>query len=138
MTHFTMPATHPLTYALYRFFASFPIACFTLTVFSDVAYWKTMNLLWLHFSEWLLLAGLVFGAIALLLAFIAVLFRWDGPTWTDLIGQLIAYCLAVLNSFIHTADGWTAVIPYGLMVSMATVAIMALASVVGKRRADYV
>jgi uncharacterized membrane protein len=138
MTPYTMPSTHPFAYALYRFFSSFPIACFSLTVLTDVAYWQTTNLLWLHFSEWLLLAGLVFGAAAIVTALVTLVSRWYGPTWIGLIGQAIVLLLAVLNSFIHTADGWTAVIPYGLAVSIATVVIMAVTALIDRRGSAHV
>lgn len=138
MTPYTMPATHPLAYSVYRFFSSFPIACFFLTVATDIAYWQTTNLLWLHFSEWLLLAGLVLGAISILIALLALTLRWHGPTALGITGQVIALLLAILNSFIHTADGWTAVVPYGLTVSVATVVVLAVAGFVGRRGAVHV
>ncbi|MGJ7043142.1 putative membrane protein [Shinella sp. BE166] len=138
MTPYTMPATHPFAYAGYRFFSSFPIACYFLTVLTDLAYWQTTNLLWLHFSEWLLLAGLVFGFVAIVIALVALAARWYGPTGLGLIGQVIAFVLAVLNSFIHTADGWTAVIPYGLAVSIATVTVLAVTALAGSRGAAHV
>lgn len=103
---------------------AFPIACFTLTVLTDVAYVRTLNLLWLHFSEWLLLAGLVFGALALLVRLVDFLIRRVRPTWPAVLLGVVVLLLATLNSFIHTADGWTAVMPYGLVVSVSTVLAM--------------
>ena len=105
---------------------AFPIACFSLTVLTDLAYIRTANLLWLHFSEWLLLAGLVFGAIALLIRLADYLVRRVRPSWPGVIGGLVVLVLATLNSFIHTADGWTAVVPYGLAISILTVLAMAV------------
>jgi hypothetical protein len=58
--------------AIHATLLAFPIACFSLTVVTDAAYWWTENLLWLHFSEWLLLAGLLIGAIELLVRIIEV------------------------------------------------------------------
>jgi hypothetical protein len=49
---------------VYRALVAFPIATFTLTVVSDIVFLQTSNLLWLHFSEWLLFAGLVVGVVA--------------------------------------------------------------------------
>jgi uncharacterized membrane protein len=34
----------------------FPIACFTGALFSDIAYWKTAEMMWADFSAWLLFA----------------------------------------------------------------------------------
>jgi uncharacterized membrane protein len=136
--HEPMPMTVWPLRAAYRFLASFPIACFSLTVLTDIAYWQTSNLLWLHFSEWLLFAGLVFGFFAALVAVVAVLFWRYRPSWLAWAGFTIMYLLAILNSFIHTADGWTAVVPYGLGVSIVTVVVMILSGWLGRNGAAHV
>ncbi|BBK41538.1 membrane protein [Allostella vacuolata] len=117
---------------------AFPIACFSLTVLTDIAYWRTLNLLWLHFSEWLLLAGLVFGILAALARMVDGLVRRIRPSWPAAIGGLVVLLLAALNSFIHTADGWTAVVPYGLTVSALTVLAMIATGWLGRREARHV
>lgn len=103
---------------------SFPVACFTLTVLTDIAYWLTLNLLWLHFSEWLLFAGLVFGALALVTLAIGFAVRRVRPAWSAVLAGIVVLMLATLNSLVHTADGWTAVMPYGLTLSVLTVVAM--------------
>ncbi|MEZ5805560.1 MAG: DUF2231 domain-containing protein [Rhizobiaceae bacterium] len=117
---------------------AFPIACFTLTVLTDVAYWRTLNLLWLHFSEWLLLAGLVFGVVAALARFIDYLIRRVRHSWPTVIGGVVVLVLATVNSFIHTADGWTAVMPYGLAASVLTVLAMIVTGWFGRMGARHV
>ncbi|HTV68507.1 MAG TPA: DUF2231 domain-containing protein [Rhizobiaceae bacterium] len=112
---------------------AFPIACFSLTVLTDVAYVRTLNLLWLHFSEWLLLAGLVFGILAALVALIDFAIRRVRHAWLAVLGGIVVLLLAALNSFIHTADGWTAVMPYGLTVSIVTVLAMIVTGWLGRR-----
>lgn len=119
---------------VYRALVAFPIAAFTLTVVTDLAYVQTSNLLWLHFSEWLLLAGLVAGITAAIYLGIISLLRRSRPSAVHALLGLIALVLAALNSFIHTADGWTAVMPYGLATSIATVAAMILAGWFGRWR----
>ena len=122
----------------YRALVAFPIATFSLTVLTDIAYLQTSNLLWLHFSEWLLLAGLVVGIIAaLFLAGVSVVQR-RRPAWLHALGGLVVLLLAALNSFIHTADGWTAVMPYGLVTSIATVVAMILTGFLGRWGHDHV
>lgn len=111
-------------HCLYSSLVAFPISCFSLTVLTDIAYWRTLNLLWLHFSEWLLLAGLVFGILAAIVRVGDLLVRKASPAWPAVIGAIIVLLLAALNSFIHAADGWTAVMPYGLAVSILTVGAM--------------
>ncbi len=117
---------------------SFPIACFTLTVLTDMAYWGTENLLWLHFSEWLLLAGLVFGTLALLLRAADLLVRRVRPAWPAVIGGIAVLLLAIVNSFVHTVDGWPAVVPKGLIVSILTFAAMLITAWFARRRVRHV
>lgn len=112
---------------VYRALVAFPIATFSLTVATDLAYLQTSNLLWLHFSEWLLLAGLVVGIVAAIYLAIFCLVRRSRPSRLHALFGVVALILAALNSFIHTADGWTAVMPYGLATSIATVIAMLVA-----------
>jgi uncharacterized membrane protein len=108
----------------YRTLAAFPIAAFTLTVLTDLAYWRTANLMWLHCSEWLLLSGLVFGVLAAVFLMAAYVGSKVRPVWLHAVGGVVVLVLAALNSFIHTADGWTAVMPFGLALSIVTVLAM--------------
>lgn len=122
----TYPLSRPIGFLHCLNFAllCFPVACFSLTVLTDIAYWRTSNLLWLHFSEWLLLAGLVFGAIALLVLLVNWLITRARPPWTVVLCGIVVLLLATINSFVHTADGWTAVVPWGLAFSVLTVVAM--------------
>jgi uncharacterized membrane protein len=115
---------------------SVPIICFSLALASDIFYLQTSNLLWLHFSEWLLLAGVVFGAIAILVAFVDFLVRRIRPDWVAVLGSVVVLILATVNNLVHTADGWTAVYPTGLGLSIATVLAMLLTGWFG-RKGDY-
>ena len=125
-------AGHPIHATL----VPFPIVCFTLTLLTDIAYWQTSNLMWLHFSEWLLLAGVVFGGLAAVAGAIDLLFRREvraqGPAWPHAIGGVIVLCLAIVNNLVHAGDGWTAVVPYGLILSAATVIVMAVTDWLGR------
>jgi uncharacterized membrane protein len=75
----------------------FPIACFVGTLFTDLAYWKTAEMMWADFSAWLLFAGLgmgVLAAIAGLIDFLSNrLVRALAPAWFHMVGNAI-----VLNS----------------------------------------
>lgn len=112
----------------YRILSAFPIAAFTLTVVTDIAYWRTANLQWLHFSEWLLFAGIVFAGIAGLVRLLGGI-RFPWPYY---VAGLVVLVLATLNNFIHTADGITAVMPYGLTVSVLTVLAMCVTAFFGR------
>lgn len=115
---------HPVHAAL----VPFPIVCFTLALFTDIAYWQSSYLMWQHFSEWLLLAGLVFGGLAALAGAIDLLARREvraqRPAWPHAIGNVVVLLLALLNSFVHARDGWTGVVPWGLALSALTVLVM--------------
>src|SRR3546814_13058127 len=92
--------------------------------------------MWQHFSEWLLLAGLVFGALAALAGAVDFLVRPEvrapGAAWPHAPGSVIALVLAIVNSFVHAADGWTGVVPYGLLLSAATVVVMMVSDWFGR------
>lgn len=115
--------------------AQFPAVCFTLTLLTDLAYWRTSNLLWQHFSEWLLLAGLVVGVVAAVVGGISFLLhsRRYGlePAWPYLIGTVLVLILAFINSLVHSGDGWTAVVPTGLILSAVTVLALAITGWIG-------
>jgi len=116
---------------------AFPISCFTLTLLADIGYWRTANLLWLHFGEWLLLAGLVFGALAALaLAVDHLVNRTRISPIAALVGML-ALVLATINSFVHARDGWNAVVPAGLTLSALTVVAMLVAGWLAVREARH-
>ncbi len=136
-----MALTHPQARAaiagqpIHSMLVQFPIVCFTLTLFTDIAYWRTANLMWQYFSAWLLFAGLVFGALAVLAGVVDFLFRSvrsSGAAWPHAIGSLIVLALAIVNSLIHARDGWTAVVPWGLALSAATVLIMLVTNWFGR------
>jgi uncharacterized membrane protein len=125
-------AKHPI----HALLASFPVVCFTLTLLTDLAYLQSSNLMWQHFSEWLLLAGLVFGVLAALAGAVDFLFRpavrASAVAWAHAIGSVIVLTLAIVNSFVHAADGWTGVVPYGLMLSAVTVLVMVVSNWFGR------
>ncbi|WP_457940400.1 DUF2231 domain-containing protein [Mesorhizobium sp. 10J20-29] len=106
----------------------FPVVCFTLALLTDIAYWQTANLMWQNFSEWLLFAGLVFGGLAVLAGILELLMRSTvrshRATWTYAIGSAVVLVLAFFNSLVHAGDGWTAVVPWGLALSLVTVIVM--------------
>lgn len=138
VNHHILPTRLWVTHSVYRAFVSFPIACFSLTVLTDIAYWQTSNLLWLHFSEWLLFAGLVFGVVAAVFRVLDHLSNRTRPSWSGVLGWIVVFLLAVLNSFVHTADGWTAVVPYGMTLSVVTMIAMLVTGWLGRMGGRYV
>lgn len=117
-------AGHPI----HAMLVPFPIVCFTLALLTDIMYWQTSYLLWAEFSAWLLLAGIVFGALAAVFGLIDFIARREiraqPPAWPHAIGNVIVMVLAFVNNLVHAGDGWTSVVPYGLILSAATVLLM--------------
>lgn len=117
--------------------ASFPVVCFTLALATDVIYWRTSYLMWQHFSAWLLLVGLAVGVIALvgrLAGFAMCPACRPRLLWLYVFGSVVVLLLALLNNFVHAADGWTAVVPHGLILSALTVAVMLVTGWLGLSR----
>jgi uncharacterized membrane protein len=72
--------------------------------------------------------GVILGwlaAIAGLIDFLGDrLIRMQPPAWPHVIGNVVALILATLNMFIHSRDGWTSVVPTGLILSLIVVLIL--------------
>jgi uncharacterized membrane protein len=128
------PGAAVFGHPLYSSFVSFPTACFVLTLLCDIAYWRTGILQWQTFAEWLLFAGLVVGGFVLLAAVVGLFTRSAGPGALHALGILVVLALAFVNSLVHARDGWTAVVPQGLILSAATVVVMILTGLVGRAR----
>jgi uncharacterized membrane protein len=124
-------------YPLQSLFVPFPFVCFTLTLGTDIAFWQSGNLMWQNFSSWLLFAGLVFGAIGMVAGLIDLVRRRTRPLRPPLLSAflyLAILALALLNSFVHAGDGWTAVVPNGLLLSAATFVLCLVAAAVSARK----
>jgi uncharacterized membrane protein len=116
-------------------FTSFPTICFILALLNDIAYWRTAHLQWHNFAEWLLFGGLVVGGLVLLVEVVGLVFRFNararGPGWPHAVGLLIVLVLGVINSFVHARDGWTAIVPQGLILSALMVVVMMITGWLG-------
>jgi uncharacterized membrane protein len=115
-------APHPIVLML----LAIPLTCFVGALLTDMSYLDSGgNLTWLNFSSWLLASGLAFGGIAGLALLISAI--RDRASWIPFGLLLAAWIVELLNSFVHARDGWTAVSPTGLILSIIA-AILVLAS----------
>jgi uncharacterized membrane protein len=107
---------------------SFPIACFSGALVTDIAYAVTADMMWADFSDWLLAAGLFVGVLAAIASIIDVFghreMRGQAASWLYLLGSLVVLALAVLDNLVHSRDAWTSVVPTGLILSAALVIVM--------------
>lgn len=118
------PAAHPLYPAL----LPIPIICFAGALITDLAYIASTEMMWLDFSSWLLLAGLIGGGLAGALLIIELVRSHNRRALVPHLACLLAaWVIAVFNSFIHARDGWTAVVPTGLSLSIAATVLGVLA-----------
>jgi len=120
-----------VTGGIYLLLFPIPVVCFIGALLTDIAYSAGAFLMWLHFSEWLIAAGLVFGALAalaLLIEFFANRAIRTTVGWAHLVLFYGALVVELFNAFHHSIDGWTAVAPTGMTLSIIG-AILALAAV---------
>ena len=111
-----------VTGPLYLVLFPIPVVCFIAALITDAVYSASAFLMWLHFSEWLIAAGLAFGALAalaLLIEFFASpAIRAGGVGWAHLVLFYAALVVELFNAFVHSIDGWTAVVPTGMILSI--------------------
>jgi len=119
------------TSPIYLLLFPIPVVCFVGALATDLAYSASAYLMWLHFSEWLIATGLAFGALAALALLIEFLarpaIRRGGLGWAHLVLFYAALVVELINALVHTIDGWTAVVPTGMTLSIVG-AILAVAA----------
>ncbi|MFO1037529.1 MAG: DUF2231 domain-containing protein [Geminicoccaceae bacterium] len=117
-------AGHPI----HPMLVPFPIVCFIGALVTDIAYALTAEMMWTNFSAWLLAVGLAMGVLAAIAGLIDFAsnerIREQGPAWAHMLGNAGVLILALFNNFVHSRDAWTSVVPTGLILSAATVALM--------------
>jgi uncharacterized membrane protein len=92
---------------------------------TDLLYSQTLSGQWETFSIWLLTAGLILAAVSgLVLLLDLTLRRVDRISWPRFLALTAAALMSLLNAFIHSRDGYTAVAPSGLALSAAVTLIL--------------
>jgi uncharacterized membrane protein len=106
----------------------FPIACFVGALVTDIVYWQSTNMMWADFSAWLLAVGVVIAVLAAIAGLIDFIgsrqIRNFRAAWIHAIGNVTVIVLAIFNSFVHSRDAYTSVVPAGLILSAITVLIL--------------
>jgi uncharacterized membrane protein len=105
-----------------------PIACFVGTLCTDIAYWRTANMTWAVMSTWMLTVGLIVALFAVIAGFIDFLgdrrIRDLSAVWIHAVGNAVALVLSIINVLVHSRDGYTSVVPTGLILSTLVVLIL--------------
>jgi uncharacterized membrane protein len=117
---------------------SFSAAYFAGALITDLVYWQIPDVLWERFSIWLIAAGLIMAGLAIIAYAIDLASgrQIDRPAWPRVIGYALAVLLSLMNAFIHSRDGYTAVVPTGLMLSGLVIVVLLLTSWVGMALAN--
>jgi uncharacterized membrane protein len=130
-----IPATaRPWLRALNGVVLSFPVALFAMALATDIAYLRTAEIQWTNFSAWLITGALVFGAVALvfaILALVAGLWSTDRRRRLVYAGALALMCLlGLVNAFKHSQDAWSSVGAFGLILSILCALLALVAGVI--------
>lgn len=120
---------------LYRRTIPLPVVAFGAAVLTDWSYSKSANLMWSDWSDWLLLFGLVTCGAALMILALGVRDRAgaDGK-WLPLLVLLAAFVIEIVNFMIHMRDGWTAVVPTGMILTLVGAALTLVAAWLSRAR----
>jgi uncharacterized membrane protein len=114
--------------AAHRLLVSFSAAYFTGALITDLVYWKMPDVMWERFSIWLIAAGLILAGFAAV-AFVIDLAsgrQIERPALPRVVGYALAVVLSLVNAFVHSRDGYTAVVPQGLTLSGLVVVVLLL------------
>jgi uncharacterized membrane protein len=111
---------------IHQSLAPFPVAYFTAAFVTDLAYWRTAEVMWERFSVWLIAGGLVMAALVAVATVVDLASGRQRPAWLCALGYTLAVLLSLLNVFVHSRDGYTAVVPTGLTLSTIVFAILVL------------
>jgi uncharacterized membrane protein len=126
--------TRPRGRPIHKILVSFSAAYFAGALVTDLVYWQVPDVLWERFSIWLITAGLIMAGLAAI-AYVIDLAggrRIDRPAWPRAVGYAIAVLFSLVNAFVHSRDGYTAVVPTGLMLSGLVIVVLLLTAGVGR------
>ena len=75
------PVTVSRARQIHQMLTPFPVAYFAAAFVTDLAYWRTDEVMWERFSVWLIAGGLVIAALVAIAAVIDLAFGRQKPAW---------------------------------------------------------
>lgn len=105
----------------------FPIAFLLGAAVSDIVFAASKNPFWAGTSYWLLLAGLVMGAIAAIggmVDFFTIRRAQNTSGWIHAAGNITAVAIAFVNFLLRLIHPTTSVVPTGITLSIITGVIL--------------
>jgi uncharacterized membrane protein len=129
-----MPRGRPL----HKMLVAFSAAYFACALATDLVYWQMPAVMWERFSIWLITAGLVVAGFAVVAYVIDLLAgrQIDRPAVPRVVGYTLALLLSLINAFVHSRDGYTAVVPAGLTLSGLVIVVLLVTARVGTALAN--
>ncbi|CAN5517300.1 DUF2231 domain-containing protein [soil metagenome] len=122
------PAVAVAGHSIHNFLVPIPIGCFVAAFLTDILYWASLGHVWANASIWLITVGLICAGIAVLVGLIDFAvnreFRRISFGWPHVIASVLVIALSLLNAFVHSRDGYTAVVPQGIALSAVVVLIV--------------
>ena len=108
------------------------VPLFLGALLSDIAYFRTYEIQWSHFSSWLIVGGLVFCGFALLFALVNLVraAHKKGRPLVYFLLLLLAWVLGFINALEHAKDAW-ATMPSGLILSVIVTLLVCVAAWIG-------
>lgn len=118
---------HPLHAILLAFV--FPL--YLGTLLADLAYWRSFEIQWSNFAQWLNAGGCLIGGFAIvaaLVSFIRARRSGDsGHSAVYLFLLLAAWIAGIVNALVHSQDAW-AIMPEALWLSALSAGLALVAS----------
>jgi uncharacterized membrane protein len=108
---------------IHHMLVPFSVAYFTAAFVTDLAYWRTAEVMWERFSVWLIAGGLVMTALVALAAVTDLVSGKHRLAWFRALAYASVILLSLFNVFVHSRDGYIAVVPTGLLLSAIVVII---------------
>ena len=131
-------AAKPRGRPLHKMLVAFSAAYFMGALVTDLVYWQMPDVMWERFSIWLITAGLVVAGFAVAAYVIDLLAgrKIDRPALPRAVGYALAVVLSLINAFVHSRDGYTAVVPAGLTLSGLVIIVLLVTARVGMTLAN--
>jgi uncharacterized membrane protein len=118
---------------IHKILVAFSAAYFVGALVTDLVYSQTPDVMWERFSIWLISAGMILAGVAVV-AYVIDLFtgrQIDRPAWPRAVGYAVVILLSLINAFVHSRDGYTAVVPTGLVLSGLVTVVLLLTALTG-------
>ena len=119
---------------LHGMLAAFPLAFFVAALVSDWAYANSANMQWANFSVWLITGGVIMALIAAAVGIFDALVVRDAVRRRSSFHSILTIVMlvtAIINGFVHSRDGWTSVVPTGIILSAITAILVLVTSWLG-------